>query len=218
MVARTITGNMARARKLADLVLSNQGVVTADATVDKFGSVEACRSVVRGIQTSFSSMRSVDRDREANKVMGAGLSNKELWVKSRYDNVQCSIRPLPDGRGWRAEFSYVDTGIEDLAITMGDGTTPLDMNRDMDAVLTACSTDITAVDPAAVIECGLHYNTALADIPNEFAGPMACMQGPAAEAWMVETFLPAWKEAMASAGQDGGQGQQNNSPVAGQET
>lgn len=197
MVARTTTGNMAQARKLADSVLEHKQTLRVDITVQDGRGFEACQTLARGIQKSFAAMRSVDRDREANKAFGAGLKNTGLWIESRYDKVSCTVLALEGRKGYRVQMSYEDSALADYEITFADGSAPkIVPDKDMDALFNRIAADITQVDPADVVACAEHSGCAGDSIPNLFVGGFVEIQK--AEEWMRDTFMPWWRDRAAT--------------------
>lgn len=193
MVARTTTGNMAQARKLADSVLEHKQTLRVDITVQDGRGFEACQTLARGIQKSFAAMRSVDRDREANKAFGAGLKNTGLWIESKYDKVSCTVLALEGRKGYRVQMSYEDSALADYDITFADGSAPrIVPDRDMDALFARIAADITQVAPADVVACAEHLGTTGDDIPNLWVGGFVEIQR--ADDWMMSTFMPWWRE------------------------
>lgn len=88
-----------RVRAVAEQALV-MGELTVRFHIDKCGSLERARSMARGFQVSFASMRARSRRRSANFA-----TNATVDPRSDYDAIVCSSRPLPDGQGWEIHMT-----------------------------------------------------------------------------------------------------------------
>jgi hypothetical protein len=92
---------MAQMRDLADRVLQHQRPLKKDFLVVNEGSLERCRQHCRSLQGIFSAMRAQDRQREQTLLAARG---SVLIARSKYDDLACYYRTLPDDSGYELVF------------------------------------------------------------------------------------------------------------------
>lgn len=128
-----ITPQMERVRQLADEAKNSSEGVEVILRVEKYGSLAACKTAARGLQTTFCNLRVRSR-RLAQRFKGETVEHLASLTRGEYDDIACVVRPLPRDEGWKVAFvpGYaLDMDLEVVDIASGK---PLDnedptMNR-----------------------------------------------------------------------------------------
>ena len=98
-----ITPQMERVRQLADQAKDSREGLTIYFRVSQYGSLEACNSRARGMQSSFSALRAKTR-RLAMNMSQEPSHTRDVMTKGPYDNIACIKSTLPGGDGYSIEF------------------------------------------------------------------------------------------------------------------
>lgn len=98
-ISTIATPQMQRVRDLCDQAKATSDGLTVMFKVAKYGSLVACKSAARGMQTSFCNLRVRSR-RLAQRMSGESTAHLLANVHGEYDDIACVVRPLPKEEGF----------------------------------------------------------------------------------------------------------------------
>lgn len=116
-----ITPQMDRVRQLCEQAMTTTDGIRIVFRVEKYGSLPACKTAARSMQTTFCSLR-VRARRFAQKMRGETEGLLLSNVRGEYDNLACVVRPLPKDEGFTVSFvpGYaLDMDLEVIDISSG---------------------------------------------------------------------------------------------------
>lgn len=190
---RTFTSTHNRARLIADKCLDYQRTVAVSFTVAAEGNLERCYGLARGLQQSFNSMRSQDRNAIERRLHRTQPFNIPAVISSKYDAVSCRYALTKAGDGYEVTFELVKTlEVEDLVYFTDTGDKVLDAaEAQRHAFVDRMVADITSIplDELFAFAEGDGYTGK--DIVNKCIGPFAQAYGH--EAWIRSTLVPAFQ-------------------------
>lgn len=120
MTTRAYTANMDEVRKLCETALQSTTGLTITFTVERHGSLAACKSRAVSTQNSFTSLRARSRKLDTSSEHAA-----LHFIRGQYDGLVCRREPLPNNAGWLVRFLPATSMFADVEITGGNGE-PLD--------------------------------------------------------------------------------------------
>lgn len=112
MTAHAFTANMESIRALCDKALDAPNGLEIAFTVERYGSLKACATRARSVQTTFTSLRSRARAL-TNRLRSEAYHN----IKGPYDGLACFREPLDHDRGWRVKFVHATDLLKDIIIS-----------------------------------------------------------------------------------------------------
>lgn len=115
-ISTIATPQMERVRQLVEEAKTAPDGITVWLRVEKYGSLAACKSSARSLQTTFSSLR-VRARRLAQRLKGETTEYLTSMTKGEYDDIACVVRPLPEASGYRVDFVPAYALDMDLEIT-----------------------------------------------------------------------------------------------------
>ncbi len=121
---RAFTANMESLRALCDKALATPEGIEINFTIEQCGSLDACKSRARSMQTTFTSLRARARD------LTQSLSKSAYHnIKGPYDGLACLREPLPSNHGWRVRFLHAVDLLKDLEIIDLSTGKPIDTEK-----------------------------------------------------------------------------------------
>jgi hypothetical protein len=102
-ITSVATPQMQRVRDLCDQAKSTPEGITILFRVERVGSLSKAKSLARSMQTSFCNLR-VREQRRAQRLHGEKTGDLLTFARGEYDDIACSVLPLPRDEGFSVSF------------------------------------------------------------------------------------------------------------------